>query len=339
LYLLAFGLAEAAQAVFWVTILMTFVLYVCAIILVRTVGNPSETDPHHTFLRSRFGAIPRAMLTLFELMASPNLPEYQAQPGLLFGRPLMAFFLVGFVIFGSFGMIALLTGVISESMFEKNQMRMEEERLEKEHAHAELLSRCADMFEELEPDVHGEVSHQEIQALIPDIAAMFEAGGIDYIKDDLAHVVHFMDKDASGHISKEEFCKAILPIAEGVRAISVQELHYTVSTTKAKLDKIDLLSQDISFIKDKLSKFDQIISLILEHRTSAALAKDAVNSSLLSFDKKLEEVLSRTNEMILTKSAMLSSMQDFDARIKESLLEHRNSAAIARLEEATCAFT
>lgn len=35
LYLLAFGLAEAAQAVFWVTVLMTFVLYVCAIILVE----------------------------------------------------------------------------------------------------------------------------------------------------------------------------------------------------------------------------------------------------------------------------------------------------------------
>lgn len=45
----------------------------------------------------------------------------------MFERPIMLVFLVGFIIFGSFGMIALLTGVISETMFEKNALRQEEE--------------------------------------------------------------------------------------------------------------------------------------------------------------------------------------------------------------------
>merc|ERR1719331_1680871 len=49
LYLLAFGLAETAQAVFWVTILMTFIIYVCAIIMVKTVGRPDASDEHHDF--------------------------------------------------------------------------------------------------------------------------------------------------------------------------------------------------------------------------------------------------------------------------------------------------
>merc|ERR1719247_2453622 len=47
LYVLAFGLVEAAKAVFWVTVLMVFVLYVCSIVLVKTVGRPSEDDPYY----------------------------------------------------------------------------------------------------------------------------------------------------------------------------------------------------------------------------------------------------------------------------------------------------
>jgi hypothetical protein len=57
LYLLAYGFIEAAQAVFWVTCLMIFVLYICAIVLVRTVGRLPETDEHHAFLTENYGTI------------------------------------------------------------------------------------------------------------------------------------------------------------------------------------------------------------------------------------------------------------------------------------------
>jgi hypothetical protein len=77
LYLLAMGLVEAAKAIFWVTILMCFVLYVCAIVLVHTVGRTHPTDVHFDFLNERFGSIAQAMITLFVLMSSPNLPVYQ----------------------------------------------------------------------------------------------------------------------------------------------------------------------------------------------------------------------------------------------------------------------
>lgn len=44
----------------------------------------------------------------------------------------LAVFIICFVIIGSFGMIALLTGVIGESMFEKNQLRAENSRKDSE---------------------------------------------------------------------------------------------------------------------------------------------------------------------------------------------------------------
>merc|ERR1712232_712487 len=47
LYMLAYGFALAAEAVFWVAILMFFMLYTRAIVPVRSVGRLSEESPHH----------------------------------------------------------------------------------------------------------------------------------------------------------------------------------------------------------------------------------------------------------------------------------------------------
>merc|ERR1719203_2622707 len=121
LYLLAYGFVEATIAIFWVTILMAFALYVCAIAVVRLYGRVPSDDPDYSFLTSHFGTVPGSMLSLFELMSQPDLQAYQS---VMNNHPSILPFLVGFIIFGSFGMVALLTGVISESMFEKNNAKL-----------------------------------------------------------------------------------------------------------------------------------------------------------------------------------------------------------------------
>merc|ERR1719159_2188669 len=77
LYLLAYGFASAAMATFWVTILMFASLYICSIVLVKTVGQVDKEDPNHDFLQERFGTIPRTMLMLFEVMSNPDLEQYR----------------------------------------------------------------------------------------------------------------------------------------------------------------------------------------------------------------------------------------------------------------------
>merc|ERR550514_1830333 len=51
LYLLAYGFVDGVQAIMWVTLLMSFVLYICAIILVRTYTHTTlADDPAHDLL-------------------------------------------------------------------------------------------------------------------------------------------------------------------------------------------------------------------------------------------------------------------------------------------------
>jgi len=228
LYMLAFGLALATSAIFWVTFLMTFVLYVCSIVLVRTLGRTSEDDPHHEILIGSFGNIRRSMLTLFQLMSQPDLRPYDE---VIPERPLFLAFLIGFIIFGSFGMIALLTGVISENMFTKNQLRMEEERRQRENMHKLLLQKCSEMFDAM-PSQQGCVAREDIIRLLPNIERMFEAEGISFAHHDLSGMIDLLDPNGCNALSKRDLSHGIIQIAEGLRPISIIRLHYDVSFIK-----------------------------------------------------------------------------------------------------------
>jgi len=260
LYMLAFGFVEAAQAVFWVTILMTTVLYVCSIILVRTVGLTSEDDPHKEFLEARFGCIVHSMLTLFEVMSTPNLQQYQ---DLLAGHVVLTCFLIAFIIFGSFGMIALLTGVISESMFEKNQLRIEDERLDRESKRKVLGQRCAELFDEADQNDRREASKQELLSVMPFVAELFESHYVTYTQHDLDGILDCMEANNSGFVSKDAFCHGILSIAEGVRPMSIMELHYAVALTKSKVEQCDGAVQRLLGQRSEHNKrFDEVCKLL-----------------------------------------------------------------------------
>merc|ERR1719379_1584588 len=135
---------------------MFFVLYVCAIVLVKTVGATPPEDKNYDFLIYRFGSIIDSMLTLFVLMSSPNFVIYQDEEGLLDAHPPFVIFLIMFITFGSFGMIALLTGLISESMFQKNEVRKEQLRIEQEEMKAVITMRCEALFNLIDMKVASE---------------------------------------------------------------------------------------------------------------------------------------------------------------------------------------
>merc|ERR1719161_210845 len=124
--------------------------------------------------------------------------------------------MISFIILGSFGMIALLTGVISESMFQKNNVRIEEERLERESKRQGLTKICGELFDEAALNDKGEAPAAEVKALMPYVAKMFVKHNMTFAQSDLDSITDLMDADGSGAISKGEFVHSILSIAEGI---------------------------------------------------------------------------------------------------------------------------
>jgi voltage-gated sodium channel len=258
LYVLAFGLVEAVKAVFWVTVLMFFVLYVCSIVLVKTVGQTSPDDKNYEFLTYRYGSIIDSMLTLFVLMSSPNFVIYQDEDGLLDAHPPFVVFLIMFITFGSFGMIALLTGVISESMFQKNEVRKEQVRIEQEEMKEHITRECASLFTTVEIDGCTEVKVEEVQTLTAELCSMLAECGIQFSHADMSRIIGFMDIDGTGLIGIDEFVSTMLKVADGLGPMSIQELQNRVGTVERKVDRVqETLNECMASTNDKL----QVISM------------------------------------------------------------------------------
>lgn len=292
LYILAYGFTLAAMSVFWVTFLMGTVLYICAIILVRTLGHTSDADPDKEFFQDHFGTVLQAMFTLFQLSVQPNLMEYHH---LLNKRPYFLVFLVFFIIFGSFGMIALLTGVISEAMFEKNILRCEEERTEREFMFETVEKACADIFDTTVTGEQGEAHKDELAKMLPKVAKVFEENGLPYTRHDLVCMMELMDTDASGSINRQEFCRGIMQIVEEVRPMLIMELHYdSITYFKSRIDKCD------EGLKKMLRQQDALAADILE---IAMLAADAPPTS----KEKVEEKIGRISQGGLPNSSLVTS--------------------------------
>merc|ERR1719375_2710739 len=141
-------------------------------------------------------------------------------------------------------MTAVITGIISEEMLEKNQLRLEQERLDRERQRTELENFCKKTFEKHE-EKHG--NHKGGGAfrdlvkthVLPRVAREFKELGISVEECELHEVITHM----GGHIGpdiieKDEFVHGVLKISHGVRATSIQELHHEISIIKHTVNDV-----------------------------------------------------------------------------------------------------
>lgn len=322
LYLLAAGFAEAAQAVVWVTVLMAFVLYTCSIILVRCLGHGTEDD---SFWADKYGDIPTAMLTLFKLMSQPDLEPYHSR---LAHHPALTMFLIIFIIFGSFGMIALLTGVISESMFDKNQTRMEEERIEREGKRELLALEVEKLYGQYagiqNSDRSAEIEVHNLEDLLADVTHLFQSAGVPYTSHDLKDLMAMLDMDGSGAVSKWEFSHAILSISEGIRPLCFVELYHAVRQVHAIVEKLqerftnlEALAENTSRQTDLQKDFAcfrvEIFNVLKDIQSKAGVQ----NKQMSTLSSSVDAIGKQIEASQLQMSSMSASLQSIDAQVQE----------------------
>merc|ERR1719197_2085813 len=90
------------------------------------------------------------MFVLFELICAPDLQPFK---GVMFQHPPLVVFLIIFVVLGSFGINGLLVALINESILEKNQARLEADRIEREAKRKMMQQRCREVYDAI--DVNG----------------------------------------------------------------------------------------------------------------------------------------------------------------------------------------
>lgn len=289
LYLLAVGLVEAWKAIFWVTLLMSAILYVCSIVLVKTLGRTPHTDPNYDFLVAHFGNIPVCMVSLFEMMSSPNLPIYQ-DAGVLDTQPVFTIFSILFICFGSFGITAMLTGVIQESMFENNEVRQEEKRLEHENRRKRLSLLGADLYETLPLDAEGKLPMENLDQVVQPAGELLDHVGANIDHSDIRKFLEMMDDDNSGCIDMKEFVEAIEKLAEGVSPLAILEVQHHLTQCNYKLIK---QFTHMTSIEDKIE---------IEVR-SVLKYEEKIMTEILQIMKRLDALSEVVAESVMSKGS------------------------------------
>lgn len=332
LFLLCMGLVEACKAIFWVTIIMSFVLYMTAIVLVKTLGRVPFSDPNAEFLHNNFGNIIGSMLTLFKLMSSPNLDIWQSETGLFQAKPFLCVFLIIFITFGSFGMIAMLTGVIIDGMNANNELKAEEDKFLAEEHRNILGTRVGELYESIPGvGVDGEAPIEAVKKLIPQLVGLLEQAGTKMEASEVSRMVDFMDVNGSGTIDSEEFVFGLEKAASPLGPATMMEIHHAVGKCGRKVALIDTkLDAKLLPVVEAAQKTEKVLATM-----GATVAKDSgdMKAALEAIANQAESSASRNRLAIAQQVGDVAiSMQQSQVSISEEMKTLGN--AIQRVQDS-----
>ncbi|CAE7649004.1 SCN3A [Symbiodinium pilosum] len=263
LHILASSLFDAVQSVFWVSVICVLILYICAIVLTRLVGHPVDGDPLALVKQEYFGSLGSSMLTLFELMAFPNMDRFQP---VYASNPSLKTFLVIFVIFGAFMMASILTGVITEGMVEKSRMRQEDRRFERETARAVFIRMSRKVLQDHSGTHSSYIDKQQFEKCKDKVLALSEADSTPLREKDLDAIFDLVDYDDSGIVEIEELLYGMVQISAELRPMSILELRRSFARG------LNAVSQQVSMLDSRLQMMDA--------RLQEALAKPKMDANL-----------------------------------------------------------
>lgn len=122
------GIMDSVRTIFWASLLLIFLLYICGIFCCAMIGK-NETAGYLSYADPEdrpdygddfdayqfFGTVPRAMFTLFETCIEPlNIrPVVERQPAMLV-------FFIGFIFLTTFGVLNVIIGVIVDHTMAQN---------------------------------------------------------------------------------------------------------------------------------------------------------------------------------------------------------------------------
>merc|ERR1719272_1198928 len=123
-------------------------------------------------------------------------------------------------------------------MFDKNQLRNEEQQLDRETSRLLIVERCSELFDTMDENNDGNVSRSELKSKLHKIVEFFDHESMDCFEEDLDTLMTILDFDKSGSVNKDEFCHGILQMAEGVRPLMIMETSMSVLYLKGKMEEL-----------------------------------------------------------------------------------------------------
>jgi len=236
------GLGDSFETLFWTYVLISCVLYffgIMATVLLAGSGSFQGDDDVSLLVQDKFGDVPKAMVTLFQVMTLDSWTSIM--------RPLMdrevwipVFFML-FISIAVFLLMNLITAVIVENAFktaqeDEVQLAMLHDQ-EKEHEFDTLMQ----FFTALDVDGDNVITPQELEQAKKDPAVRGALRAFGVSVQDLDLLFSLLDADGSGSIESEEFVAGVRRLKGEPKAKDLAVLTHLTATWSKSIDEVDTI--------------------------------------------------------------------------------------------------
>jgi len=244
LWLIVSGFVDAIRTLFWVSILVIFILYACAVFVTITIGqDPLTYEPYKIFsggwdYQEYFGSVPRSMLTLFQIITFDDWANGIARH-VMSNQPAMAIFFILFILITSYGILNVVVGIIVERTLASAKVNEERSQRNQEKERTRVLHDLREIFEFADKDKSGALTIDEFRSALrqPEVERKLKV--IDLPVSDAEELFNVLDGDGSGELSVEEFIGGCIRLKGPAKSKDLLAVQVCIKSLTEKLDTID----------------------------------------------------------------------------------------------------
>jgi len=210
------GFFKSTEAVGWITVMLLFLMYFCAVLTTGLLGRrPGAAED----VESWFGSVVPSMLTLFQIMTLDGWVHITRTVMIDAGWGWGLFF-CSFVLVASFTFLGLLSAVLTDhtiTTMRESHAHKEKQLREQQH---EAISQVLEIFEEMDTDGSGSLTKDEMFNMLsdPGVQDTFHCMNWHLQPSDVNEIYGILDSDQSGQIDAEEFLEGFMQLRGEARA-------------------------------------------------------------------------------------------------------------------------
>lgn len=292
LYLLAMGVIESMQSMFWVLMLTFVALYISSILVTRVVGHGDflAFDDETVQARLLFRDVHTSFFTLFAIINSQDW--YEVEP-LLRVNPIVKLVFVCFIVFCSWALLSIMTGVVADNMILAREYQKEQDKAAHQAHMQDVEQAIKTLLVAADSAGCGRMTKENYgQVLeIPHYARMFRDLAPNSDSKDIRDLFTWLESNDDG-VQFDELLEGLRCLCEPVTGQTVLKLDSVVRHKFQGFDKICmLLREDVAHIRRR-SQIYQAAILRQMKSGSAEAAPPGLRSqnTITSFSDMVDEI-------------------------------------------------
>eukprot|EP00930_Biecheleria_cincta_P040232 TRINITY_DN27580_c0_g1_i1.p1 TRINITY_DN27580_c0_g1~~TRINITY_DN27580_c0_g1_i1.p1 ORF type:complete len:570 (+),score=100.10 TRINITY_DN27580_c0_g1_i1:56-1765(+) len=237
------------KALFWAALLCLMVIYTFAIVLTLAVADLAEAQnfepfPNEDRLKSFFGSVPVAILTLFQSFTGGL--SWAEPCTLLFQElPLYGLCYCMFIFFMIFAMLNVITGFFCDRTIDasmKDKAAILEERKQQKR---KWVERFRHVFSMMDEDHSGYISLSELEGFSNQEALRSYLASLDMDFYACLDVWEILDANEDGKLNIEEFVEGLLSLRGNAKTIDLIAIKYDLRREMKEVQKIATTVQQL----------------------------------------------------------------------------------------------